>query len=149
MLSVIIPTHNDAADLARLLGALVPAAVDGLVREVIVADAGSTDETLSICEDAGATVVAGGLVAAAGRARSDWVLLLPVEIDLAEDWPARMKGHLSRGLAPARLRGVAPSSLLARLRAMPAGVLQRREKVAGQGADGALIAGLGRGLRRI
>ena len=54
MISVVIPTLNAAATLQRALSPLVPAAVDGLVREVVVADGGSTDETLELAEDAGA-----------------------------------------------------------------------------------------------
>ncbi|MEZ5917510.1 MAG: glycosyltransferase [Parvularculaceae bacterium] len=48
-ISVVIPTLNAGRGLAEALAALVPAALDGLVREVIVADGGgSTDETLAI-----------------------------------------------------------------------------------------------------
>ena len=58
MLSVIIPTFNSEREMQVLLPVLVPAAVDGLVREVIAADAGSTDATGLICEDAGTIVFA-------------------------------------------------------------------------------------------
>ena len=56
MISVVIATQDDERTLGQTLAALVPAAVDGLVREVILADAGSTDHTLAIAEDAGARV---------------------------------------------------------------------------------------------
>ena len=42
MLSVVIQTHNDEDALARTLASLVSASVDGVVREVIICDAGST-----------------------------------------------------------------------------------------------------------
>ena len=45
MISAILATRNDARRLGETLAALVPAAVDGLVRQVIIADAGSTDRT--------------------------------------------------------------------------------------------------------
>ena len=105
MLSVIIPTDNDAQALAALLMVLAPAAVDGLVREVIAADAGSTDQTLELADDAGVDVVSGGLVAAAGLARNAWVLVLPIEIKLSQDWAARLSIHLGRGPRSALLKG--------------------------------------------
>jgi len=78
MISVIIPTFNAEAGLAQTLAALVPAALDGLVREVIVVDGGSRDRTAAIADDAGATVVlrSGGrgcqLAAGAAEARFPW-----------------------------------------------------------------------------
>ena len=57
MISVIIPTLNAERDLAATLTALVPAAVDGLIREVIIADGGSTDRTRKIADWAGADLV--------------------------------------------------------------------------------------------
>jgi glycosyltransferase involved in cell wall biosynthesis len=58
MISAVISTLNSARDLHGLLSALVPAAADGLVRQVLVVDGGSTDGTLDICEDAGADCTA-------------------------------------------------------------------------------------------
>ena len=132
MLSVIIPTLDSAADLQGLLAALVPAAMDGLVREVICADAGSTDQTLEICEDTGAQVVAGGLVAAARAAKAEWVLVLPVEVQLPGGWAEAMKAHLMRGKRPAVVRGVREPGLAARFAAVPAGLLAEASKVVGQ-----------------
>jgi len=42
MISVIVQTLNNAATLPACLGALVPAAVDAIVTEVIVVDGGSS-----------------------------------------------------------------------------------------------------------
>jgi rSAM/selenodomain-associated transferase 2 len=92
MISVIIPTLNAEATLAASLSALVPAAVDGLVKEVIVVDGGSTDRTLSIVDVAGAHLVkqAGGrgaqLAAGAGRARFPWLLFLHADTVLETGW---------------------------------------------------------------
>ena len=54
MISVVIPTFNSAATLAEAMASLIPAAVDALVREVVVADGGSSDDTFAIADDAGA-----------------------------------------------------------------------------------------------
>src|SRR5436309_1127765 len=82
MISVVIPTVNAEATLGQALAALVPAAVDGLVREVIVVDGGSTDRTAEIVDHAGANLLKGGagrgqqLGAGAARARFSWLLFL-------------------------------------------------------------------------
>jgi glycosyltransferase involved in cell wall biosynthesis len=132
MLSVIIPTCDSAAALQGLLAVLVPAAVDGLVREVICADAGSTDPTAEICEDAGAQLLTGGLVAAARVAKGEWVLVLPPEIQLQRDWVEALKAHLTRGKRPAVLRGVREPGFAARFRSVPTGLLAETVKLTGR-----------------
>jgi glycosyltransferase involved in cell wall biosynthesis len=94
MLSVIIPTRDSERELQVLLPVLVPAAVDGLVREVIAADDGSADATKLICEDAGVEWVQGGLDAAAGRARGDMLLILPTSLRLRRGWDDVLRAHL-------------------------------------------------------
>ena len=92
MITVIIPTLNAEATLAPTLAALVPAAVDGLVREVIVVDGGSSDRTTEIVENAGANLVQGGagrgqqLAAGATRARFPWLLFLHADTALMPGW---------------------------------------------------------------
>lgn len=92
MISVVIPTLNAERHLAACLTALVPAAVEGLVREVIAVDGGSSDRTLEIADQAGIEVVAcepgrGRQLRAGGqRARSPWLLFLHADSVLAADW---------------------------------------------------------------
>lgn len=92
MISVIIPTLNAEAGLGGTLTALVPAAVDGLVREVIVVDGGSGDRTAAIVDQAGAQLVSrsGGrgyqLEAGARRARFPWLLFLHADTVLESGW---------------------------------------------------------------
>jgi rSAM/selenodomain-associated transferase 2 len=92
MISVIIPTLDAEDGLAQTLAALVPAAVDGLVREVIVIDGGSGDATAAIADEAGATFVerSGGrgyqLMAGARRARFPWLLFLHADTVLEPGW---------------------------------------------------------------
>ena len=60
MISVVVPTHNSQVSLARCFDSLIGATVHGVVKEVIVADGGSNDDTLAIADAAGAHVVRGG-----------------------------------------------------------------------------------------
>lgn len=152
MLSVIIPTLDSAAELQGLLTALVPAAVDGLVREVICADAGSTDPTAEICEDAGVQLLTGGLIAAARVAKGEWVLVLPAEIQLRRDWAEALKVHLTRGKRPAVLRGAREPGLAARFRRVPAGLLAETGKLMARSETrdvAALVRALGAGAARL
>jgi glycosyltransferase involved in cell wall biosynthesis len=96
MISVIVPTRDSAAVLPVCLSALVPAAVSGLVREVILADGGSTDATLEIAADAGARVMPGAVATAVAEARSDWVLVLPPGCRLEAGWEAQAADHVDR-----------------------------------------------------
>ena len=82
MLTVIIPTHNSERALVPTLAMLVPGALTGTVREVIVADDGSTDATADVVDIAGCDIVvsngplAARLKAAAANARGTWLLFL-------------------------------------------------------------------------
>lgn len=92
MISVIIPTLNAERTLAASLTGLVPAAIDGLIREVIVVDGGSQDRTREIADSAGAdilTATAGRgsqLMRGASAARSPWLLFLHADTVLQEGW---------------------------------------------------------------
>ena len=92
MLSVVIPTLNAERTLAATLTSLVPAAVDGFVRDVVVADGGSRDLTLTIAEAVGCTVVrapkgrGAQLAAGARAAKCGWLLFLHADTVLDEDW---------------------------------------------------------------
>jgi rSAM/selenodomain-associated transferase 2 len=111
MISVVIPTLNAEATLAATLTALVPAAVDGLVREVIVVDGGSTDQTTAIVEDAGAQLVckSGGrghqLAVGALRAKQPWLLFLHADTVLETGWEREAGLFVERAAAkPDRAR---------------------------------------------
>lgn len=94
MISVVIATHNAGQTLPQALSALVPAAVANLVREVVVADAGSTDETLAVVDDAGARLVAGDLAEGCAAAKGPWLLILPPDIRLMPEWEAAARDHM-------------------------------------------------------
>ena len=114
MISVVIATCNDERTLGQTLASLVRAAVDGLVREVILADAGSTDDTLAVAEDAGARVVRcegsaeARVVQAAGTARADWLLILDVAAPAPHGWAEAAAAMLNGGSGPGLWWGEAP-----------------------------------------
>jgi rSAM/selenodomain-associated transferase 2 len=102
MISVVIPTLNAEAGLASTLAALVPAAVDGVVRQVIVVDGGSRDATRAIALDAGCDVVeaAAGrgsqLASGAEHARFGWLLFLHADTVLEPGWERSATEFMTR-----------------------------------------------------
>jgi glycosyltransferase involved in cell wall biosynthesis len=102
MISVIVPTLNAQGELPRCFDSLIPAALSGLVREVIVADGGSTDDTLFMADGAGAHIVQSGklrsaqLAAGAQKAKCDWLLFLHPETVLEPGWQSEVETFLDR-----------------------------------------------------
>jgi glycosyltransferase involved in cell wall biosynthesis len=102
MISVVIPTGNAERLLPRCFDSLIPAAVRGVVREVIVADGGSNDATLMIADAAGAHIVhsranRGAQFADGARiARSDWLLFLRPETALETGWDVEAESFLAQ-----------------------------------------------------
>ena len=92
MLSAIIATHESERMLVPTLSALVPAVATGLLREVVVADAASTDATAEVAEIAGCRCISSGeplgarLKAAAEATRAPWLLFLRAGIVPEPGW---------------------------------------------------------------
>jgi glycosyltransferase involved in cell wall biosynthesis len=82
MLSVIIATDESERALVATLAALVSGATAGAIREAIVADKGSRDQTAEVADVAGCRLLvtpaplAGRLRAAAAVARAAWLMFL-------------------------------------------------------------------------
>ncbi len=100
MITAIITAVNDAPRLGATLSTLAPAALDDLVREVIIADGGSTDATQDVADEVGAKVISGRrdrvLAEACAAARQPWLLILPAGARLQVGWEAVVRGHIRR-----------------------------------------------------
>jgi len=106
MLSVIIPTLNAEVTLPRVLSALIPAAVHGLVREVIIVDGGSDDATANIAEATGAKFMHAArgrgsqMQAGAKAAKGSWLFFLHADTILEHGWDGEVEKffeHVSAG----------------------------------------------------
>lgn len=93
MISVLIHAANAERLLSPCLASLVPAAIDGVVREVILIAASPTEAVLSLAEDSGAGL-AGDLAAAVRAARSDWLLVLDRPVRLEDGWHGEAAVHV-------------------------------------------------------
>lgn len=102
-LSIIIPAYNAAANLPLCLSSLMPGLEAGLIKEVLVVDGGSSDNTARIADGTGATVLASpqkGRAAqlrhGADNARGNWLLFLHADTALSRDWAERVQAHIAQ-----------------------------------------------------
>lgn len=153
MLSVLIETKNDEEALARTLASLVSAAVDGTIREVIICDLGSTDQTHSVADQAGCDFLpTGGISAGIERAKGDWLLLLEPGARLVDGWVQAVRDHTEMMKMPGRFaRSQADRpGFLARVfssdRALREGLLIRKAQAAALAHHAKSAEGIARGL---
>jgi hypothetical protein len=101
LISVLVTASDEPKALTRLLTALVPAAAEGLVREVAVI--GAVGPALAIADDAGAGLY-DAFTSAWDAARGPWVAGVPIAAAFAPDWMERLEAHLAtEPQTPARL----------------------------------------------
>ncbi|MCG7518977.1 TIGR04283 family arsenosugar biosynthesis glycosyltransferase [Ruegeria sp. Ofav3-42] len=102
-ISIVIPTLNSGETLPATLGALMEGLHAGLIRELIVTDGGSTDQTLEIADEAGAEIVTGPasrggqLRRGCAAAKGEWLLVLHADTILQEGWSKVVGDHLRSG----------------------------------------------------
>ncbi|KAA2311464.1 glycosyltransferase [Pseudooceanicola sediminis] len=108
-ISVIIPTLDAERLLPACAAGLFEGVQEGLLRELIVSDGGSVDETRRIADELGAEFVSAGptraaqLQRGAEAARGDWLLFVPPESQLQPGWTAAVRAHMP-SQAPAVFR---------------------------------------------
>jgi hypothetical protein len=148
MISVVLVASEDLQGLAAQMAMLVPAAVDGLVKEVILVagdQPGGEPGAEALAEDSGARLVTTSgdlgarLAAGAAVARGDWILTLRSAPVLREGWREPVEKHLAGGAgAPAVL--TAPGGMLSKLSPRFHGVFLRRLDWPANGCDEKVIA---------
>ncbi len=108
MLSVIIATCDSERALVPTLAALVPGATAGLISEVLIADAGSRDDTAAVADVAGCNflLLEGSLgrrlKAAAAAARAPWLLFLRPGTILDPAWTGEARHFIAQPSPAAR-----------------------------------------------
>jgi glycosyltransferase involved in cell wall biosynthesis len=118
MITLVIATLDDEEDLAHALAAVAPAAMDGIVRDAIVVDAGSRDGTLDVADEAGCRVIRGkgaaALREAVDSARGDWLLFLSPTSRLEAGWQGEALGFIDRAFLAGTARASAATFRLQR-----------------------------------
>ncbi len=101
ILSVVIITYNEEANIARMLASVQPLVSDGK-GEIIVVDSGSTDRTVEIAKSFGAKIFveewkgyAAQKNSAIDKADGDWILSLDADEEIDSGLIERLEGSRS------------------------------------------------------
>jgi glycosyltransferase involved in cell wall biosynthesis len=102
ILSVVIITHNEEANIGRTLASVQPLVADGK-GEIIVVDSGSTDRTVEIAKSYGAKVFveewkgyAAQKNSAIDKASGDWILSLDADEEIDDDLRSALRHYILR-----------------------------------------------------
>lgn len=100
-ISVIVPTLDAEPALKSCFNALMEGVDQGLIRELIVSDGGSSDATGAIAQAWGADVIhgpasrGGQLRRGVAEAKGDWFLILHADTVLQKGWTEAVNTHLA------------------------------------------------------
>jgi hypothetical protein len=86
MISVVMESRGEAHELAATLAALVPAAAEGFVSQVIIADVDGRDTTRRVADAMGCDLREGTREEACRAAKAEWILLIAPGVRLERDW---------------------------------------------------------------
>lgn len=104
MISIIIATRDPGEELLHTLSALVPAAADGTVRDLVIVDGGTTPDAAAIADEAGSGFLSlpgrsrGALIAAgmAETRKDPWLLVLTAGTVLGAGWQREAASFIER-----------------------------------------------------
>ena len=103
--SIIIPTLNSESELQETLTSLFEGLDKNLIRELIISDGSSTDETKSIANEVGAYFIEGscsrGLQISKGidNSKGDWILILHADTTLSLGWSTKLLQKIDKNFA--------------------------------------------------
>lgn len=104
MISVIIQCHNQEAELAKTLSALVRGAVEGIISDVTIVDDGSSDGTATVADAAGCNLFSSSDIAKLpARIRSDWIMLIEPGAKPVNGWIEVISEHINNSRTSARM----------------------------------------------
>ncbi|MGF1447579.1 MAG: TIGR04283 family arsenosugar biosynthesis glycosyltransferase [Pikeienuella sp.] len=99
--SVVIPTLQAAHRVGPCLGRLTEGVVEGLIREVVIADGGSEDGIVRVADEVGARLVIAErgrgrqLATGARTASGQWLLFLHADTELSPGWGSAVRRHIA------------------------------------------------------
>lgn len=158
MLTIIMETRNNEAELAQTLSALVAGAVEGLVSDVIILDHGSRDGCSRVADAAGARFCTSWDMKDIVRsARGEWFLLLEPGARPAGRWIDDIAEYVSLSKSPARFspsrrhRRPFLKRVVTRLAPLELGFLLSRQQAAAVAKSGMQLSDFatGRAVRRL
>lgn len=151
MISVLIESRNQEAELAYTLSALISGAVEGLVSDVIVLEHGSGEGVERVADAAGCRFLRSwDLADVLAQSRGEWILVLEPGARPLSGWVEAVSEHIALENRPARFsrsrrhRRSLFKRLFSRPCALEVGVLLPKpmalEKAAGSGGSPFLLA---------